>query len=85
MQNKVLYDKDSYENNVYMPKELLISNARSPIITTIWNSERIIDNIKSIGDGIIIDTYITRENSFIEDSTNHRVIYLYPKIYIYYD
>lgn len=78
LQNKVLYDKDSYENNVYMPKELLISNARSPIITTIWNSERIIDNIKSIGDGIIIDTYITRENSFIEDSTNHRAIYLYP-------
>ena len=66
----------------YEVDDLVISNGRDPILTSIWTSDRIVDNITNIGKGMVnkhfYDQWIYKDNAFEYYPTNHMTSYIYP-------
>ncbi|MBF0795225.1 DUF6710 family protein [Mammaliicoccus lentus] len=66
----------------YEVDNIVISNATDPMIAKIWNTDRIVDNFKNIGSGIVRTHYlnngIKRENRFEYQGINHMAQYFYP-------
>ncbi|WP_317956129.1 DUF6710 family protein [Staphylococcus sp. NWU MKU2] len=61
---------------------LVVSNARDPIITHIWNANRLSDAIRNIGEGMVDKSFLEigmrKENKFNYDNLNHKGEYIYP-------
>lgn len=80
--DKILF-KDLYEKSKsYDIEDLNVLNGKSPMITKIWNTKRIANNIKGIGRGFMEKIYynngIEKENAFNYSSINHMAKYFYP-------
>lgn len=75
---KDLFDKADY----YKTDDLIISNAKDPILTQVWNTESIVRTISNIGSGMMNKHYynsgIEKENTFKYQETNHMAQYFYP-------
>lgn len=75
---------DKFHDKVVRCKDnvIQISNARDPIITKIWNSERIAGAVKNIGKGMMNKHFyksgIEKSNDFKFIETNHMSQYFYP-------
>lgn len=69
-----------YKNGNYNLKELgdtiKVRNGKDPIVTEIWESSRLTDNIGTIGKGI--KRFNNDDNYFRYQELNHVGIYLYP-------
>lgn len=90
--NNIFYREISEKGKIYENLNLNVSNAKSPMITEIWNPDRILDNIKSIGKGMmykrflnideadeyLLNSSMKKENYFEFDEINHFAHYIYP-------
>ncbi|MGO4038136.1 DUF6710 family protein [Staphylococcus pseudintermedius] len=70
------------ESNLYTGVNLKIYNDRDPIVTHVWNSDRLANAIRNIGKGMIDKRYmnidIKKEHAFKYDELNHKGEYIYP-------
>ncbi|WP_215392832.1 DUF6710 family protein [Staphylococcus aureus] len=68
--------------NIYTKIGLNVSIQRDPIVTHLWNADRLADALRNIGSGVIINSFfkggIQRENKFEYDKLNHKGKYMYP-------
>lgn len=67
---------------LFTKTNLVVSNARDPIITHIWNADRLSDAIRNIGEGMVDKSFLEigmrKENKFKYDNLNHKGEYIYP-------
>ncbi|MDK7284482.1 DUF6710 family protein [Staphylococcus pettenkoferi] len=67
---------------IYKGDNIKVFNGKDPILMRIWDSNKIVENMKNIGSGIMdkhcYETGIERENKFKFISSNHMAKYIYP-------
>lgn len=80
--NSILFKNLYSLSNRYKASDLKISNGKDPILTSIWESDRIVDNMSNIGKGMMekasFENGVKKENTFKFDSMNHLSRYIYP-------
>lgn len=80
--NSILFENLYSLSNRYKTRDLKIINGKDPILTSIWESDCIVDNMSNIGKGMMekssFENGAKRENTFKFDSGNHASRYIYP-------